>query len=575
MSDDEAAEELNERANTLAREQRFADAEVLYRRAIALEPGLAKAHSNLGTTLRNQKQWVEAEQSYRRAIELGGSALAYKGLTSLLFMFGRAEEALSMVAGLPAATSAPILDALARSPVKASLALRVGAAWLGLASSDARALDGVARTVETVTFGPALSILVPRAVRLITPFVLKEQGDWFEDELPFVRALMQEGEAAVDVGANFGVFTLSIAKAVGSTGAVVAFEPSSATVRFLEASARENGFEHVIVVRAAVSSESGEATFTNTESPELSGLDVPEDGQGVWREVVPLETLESVDARIDGRRVTFLKVDAEGEEVRILEGGAAFIQRHDPLLMTELRHQGQVNHGLIAKLRGLGLTVYRLVPGLGVLEPLTDALQTEPYLLNVFACSESRAATLAKRRLLGDASRGRPAPHSEVSPSRNLGGASKYAARAAALFRAVTEQTGVDDQLATLHAARAAAERAVVTRPSTGALCLATRIYAELGMRAAATASADRALAELATPAEDLLVAPTTAFDAAFESEPTRAIIELSLLDYLLQGSAWSAIFDPAGLGLARRILSLDPTHARAARVVRLATEAT
>ena len=42
-----------------------------------------------------------------------------------------------------------------------------------------------------------VSICVPDTIDLLTPYVLLEQEDWFEDEMGFVRRLLQPGAKAV------------------------------------------------------------------------------------------------------------------------------------------------------------------------------------------------------------------------------------------------------------------------------------------------------------------------------------------------------------------------------------------
>src|SRR5262245_12330239 len=77
---------------------------------------------------------------------------------------------------------------------------------------------------------------VPRDIGQITPYVLLEQDDWFEDEIRFVRALLRPGQKAIDIGANHGVYTLAMANAVGAGGAVWAFEPTPQTADLLSLS---------------------------------------------------------------------------------------------------------------------------------------------------------------------------------------------------------------------------------------------------------------------------------------------------------------------------------------------------
>ena len=78
---------------------------------------------------------------------------------------------------------------------------------------------------STLEIAGGARVVTPDSVNLITPYVLYEQQDWFEDEIGFLRRLLLPGQQAIDVGANYGVYTLSIAKVIGPTGTVWAFEP--------------------------------------------------------------------------------------------------------------------------------------------------------------------------------------------------------------------------------------------------------------------------------------------------------------------------------------------------------------
>lgn len=88
-------------------------------------------------------------------------------------------------------------------------------------------------STTTLELFDGVRIVVPDSLDRITPYVVLEQQDWFEDEIKFVRRLLKPGQKAIDIGANYGVYTLSMAKAVGPTGRVWAFEPASRTARLL------------------------------------------------------------------------------------------------------------------------------------------------------------------------------------------------------------------------------------------------------------------------------------------------------------------------------------------------------
>jgi hypothetical protein len=60
----------------------------------------------------------------------------------------------------------------------------------------------------TLTLVDGVRIIVPDSLNIITTYVLREQKDWFEDEIKFLRQLLQPGDRVIDVGANYGVYTL-------------------------------------------------------------------------------------------------------------------------------------------------------------------------------------------------------------------------------------------------------------------------------------------------------------------------------------------------------------------------------
>src|SRR5271156_3491421 len=99
--------------------------------------------------------------------------------------------------------------------------------WGHQVKGDPSMLDTI-----VLTLVDGVRIVVPDSLFLITSYVLREQQDFFEDELPFVRQLLQPGQNVIDIGANYGVYTLPMAQKVGASGHVWAFEPASSTARF-------------------------------------------------------------------------------------------------------------------------------------------------------------------------------------------------------------------------------------------------------------------------------------------------------------------------------------------------------
>jgi len=238
-------------------------------------------------------------------------------------------------------------------------------------------------------------ICVPDAVALITPYVLLEQEDWFEDEIRFVRRLLRPGMAAVDVGASFGIFSMAMANAVGAQGHVWAFEPTPGTAEFLQATLALNDARHVNLTLAAVSDQPGTVEFITGPNSELNAIArAGEAGDGVL--TVPSLTLDQAAAEHPWRDVDFVKLDVEGHELQVIAGGRSFFTTASPLVMFEIR-AGESNVDLrpLDLFKAMGYEFYRLVPGPMLLAPYALGQAVDGFTLNLFACKPDRAQRLA------------------------------------------------------------------------------------------------------------------------------------------------------------------------------------
>lgn len=254
-------------------------------------------------------------------------------------------------------------------------------------------------------------VVLPDSLDQITPYVLQEQGDWFEDEIKFLRRLVQPGQTLVDIGANYGLYALSLGRRVGANGKVWAFEPASATADLLAQSITANGTDWVTLERQALSDHSGKAWLQTTGQSELNSLG-PEQGPG---EEVSLTTLDACLEEFGWQSVDLLKIDAEGEEERILAGGQRFFQELSPLVMFEVKAGADLHLELVEYFKDLGYDCFRLVPGLDALMPFDPAAGVDGYLLNLFAAKPDRISALAAEGWLVPAANPEPPEATELT----------------------------------------------------------------------------------------------------------------------------------------------------------------
>ncbi|RMH20528.1 MAG: FkbM family methyltransferase [Acidobacteria bacterium] len=145
---------------------------------------------------------------------------------------------------------------------------------------------------------------------------------------PFTSRLVEDclrpGQVAVDVGANIGYFTLLLARGVGATGRVYAFEPDPESFALLRRNVAANGYGNVIAAQAAVAEEAG--TVRLFRSPDNAGDHRTYDA-GDGRAAIVVEAVRLDDALADAARVDFIKMDVQGAEPRALAGMRALLER--------------------------------------------------------------------------------------------------------------------------------------------------------------------------------------------------------------------------------------------------------
>jgi len=159
-----------------------------------------------------------------------------------------------------------------------------------------------------------------------------------EPEFHEVSRLVSSGDTVIDVGSNIGRYSLRLSSLVGNEGIVFSVDPSTSMGWIQSIIMCFNGRENVRFINYGLSSTSGMGKFlvdkrkpkgaifsTFTGSRCSSSL---KDGVSVY-----ISTLDILFK--DLPQVSLIKIDAEGEESLILQGGARLISEHKPIIIIE------------------------------------------------------------------------------------------------------------------------------------------------------------------------------------------------------------------------------------------------
>lgn len=168
-----------------------------------------------------------------------------------------------------------------------------------------------------------------------------------QDVVRHLRRYVRPGDAVIDVGAHTGDSTLPLALAAGPSGLVLALEPNPYVFAVLERNAALNGGKtNIVPLNIAATSEAGPVTFEYSDAGFCNGG--RHEGISRWRhghafpltvrgEHVPSYLATHMPDTID--RVRFIKVDAEGYDLAVLESMRDIVERTRPYIRAEVfRH---------------------------------------------------------------------------------------------------------------------------------------------------------------------------------------------------------------------------------------------
>ena len=145
-------------------------------------------------------------------------------------------------------------------------------------------------------------------------------GVYEPETLAFLRSAVGEGDVFVDVGANIGVFAISLAQRVGKSGRVIAIEASPVIGGILSKNILENGLSNILTLHCAASN--GGTDHVDFYEAPLDhfgmGYSAPQNDALPIR--VPARSLDKILSEHGISRVTAIKVDVEGYEAHVFEG---------------------------------------------------------------------------------------------------------------------------------------------------------------------------------------------------------------------------------------------------------------
>jgi len=169
-----------------------------------------------------------------------------------------------------------------------------------------------------------------------------------------LERVLEPGMTVLDIGANIGYYVLMELNLIGSTGTLVAVEPSPSNIDMLRHNLALNGHTDVEVHQAAVSDRPGRREFFLSEMSNLNTFHDTGTGRlHLSGETVEVETV-TVPQLMGGRAPDLIRMDVEGHEVEVINGLLPAVEAGEmaPMILfeTHLSRYGS-DHDIDATLR--------------------------------------------------------------------------------------------------------------------------------------------------------------------------------------------------------------------------------
>jgi FkbM family methyltransferase len=161
-------------------------------------------------------------------------------------------------------------------------------------------------------------------------------GRWYDLSTQLlISDLLEAGNTVVDVGANRGMFALAASRLVGDAGKVICFEPNPNCFSVLDREIASNAISNIVVNKVGLGSREEELLLS------VPGINSGEGtfGRSAYGEDAIYQVRAQVkrgDQILAEERPSLIKIDVEGFECNVLAGLSETINKHHPMILTEV-----------------------------------------------------------------------------------------------------------------------------------------------------------------------------------------------------------------------------------------------
>jgi hypothetical protein len=160
--------------------------------------------------------------------------------------------------------------------------------------------------------------------------------------IAYINQSVKKGDTIFDIGAHKAGYLYFIMQNTGKSGKIYAFEPQSKLYSYLVMIKSIMNWSNVTIEKIAMSNSEGNVTLfipTNktgqTTSPSATILENNKLGEVSNKELVSTTTLD-IYCEKNNIYPNLLKIDVEGNELKVFQGGINTLKKHKPKIIVEI-----------------------------------------------------------------------------------------------------------------------------------------------------------------------------------------------------------------------------------------------
>ncbi len=180
-------------------------------------------------------------------------------------------------------------------------------------------------------------------------------------EIGFMQSLSLTRRTVIDIGANKGVYSYWMSRAVGPQGRVIAFEPQPELEKHLADVFDSFSLSNVELISRALSGQPGDVRlYRRSIGAGDASFEAMPGGEAINVSCTTLDEYAS-SAGLDD--IAYIKCDVEGHELAVMQGAEQSLKRWLPVLQVECHHREAAQGDLFAFLSGLGYSGFFIQQG--------------------------------------------------------------------------------------------------------------------------------------------------------------------------------------------------------------------